>query len=197
MTGIVDGIVDPQPHTSVERLERFKHTDLSDLCDAAEAAILAGGGFGWLKPPQRHVMEVYWKGVLLVPERQLVVGRLDGVIAASAQLVRPPRNNEAQAFMATLVHAFVAPWARGHGLARAVTIMVEELASRSGARVLNLDIRDTQTAAIQLYEGLGYTRWGVNPIYAEVDGKTVPGYYYHKVLAPPEGPQPDGEGRAS
>ncbi len=45
----------------------------------------------------RDVMETYWRGVLLVPERTLFVGRLDGVIAGSAQLVRPPRNNEAQA----------------------------------------------------------------------------------------------------
>ena len=48
--------------------------------------IIEGGGFGWLKPPPRQVLENYWKGVLLVPERRLVVGRLDGIIAGSAQL---------------------------------------------------------------------------------------------------------------
>ncbi len=36
-----------------------------------------------------------------MPERLLFVGRLDGIIVGSAQLVRPPRNNEAQAFAAT------------------------------------------------------------------------------------------------
>ena len=37
--------------------------------------------------------------------------RLDGIVVGSAQLVRPPRNNEAQAFQAQLTTTFVAPWA--------------------------------------------------------------------------------------
>ncbi len=37
--------------TLTERLGEFRGNDLADLCDAAEAAIVAGGGFGWLQPP--------------------------------------------------------------------------------------------------------------------------------------------------
>ena len=171
-----------QAHTSVEELEQFTGTDLADLCDAAEAAIKDGGGFGWLKPPPRHIFETYWKGVLLVPERQLFVARLDGVIAGSAQLNRPPRNNEAQAFNAHLTSLFVAPWARGYGLARMLTQAAERAAVAGGAKVLNLDVRATQTAAIRLYEQLGYLRWGTHPCYARVDGKIIPGHYYYKKL---------------
>jgi ribosomal protein S18 acetylase RimI-like enzyme len=173
-----------KPSISVERLTQFHRTDLADLCDAADAAIQAGGGFGWVKPPPRHVFESYWKGVLLVPERHLFVGRLDGTIAASAQLVRPTRNNEAQAFSAQLMHHFVAPWARGHGLAKLVTLAVEQAARDNNASLINLDIRETQIAAIQLYEGLGYTRWGVHPHYAKVDGRMIRGFYYYKFLDP-------------
>ena len=43
-----------KPTISVERLTAFKKTDLTDLCDAADAAIEAGGGFGWVRPPPRH-----------------------------------------------------------------------------------------------------------------------------------------------
>ena len=172
------------PTISVERLTRFEHNDLADLSDAADAAITAGGGFGWVKPPRRHVFESYWKGVLLVPERHLFVGRLDGAIAAAAQLVRPTRNNEAQAFSAQLMHHFVAPWARGHGLAKLVTLAVEQAARDNAVGMINLDIRETQIAAIQLYEGLGYTRWGVHPYYAKVDGRMVRGFYYYKFLDP-------------
>ena len=46
---------------------------------------------------------------MLVPDRALFVARLDGVIAGSAQLVRPTRNNEAQAHSAQLTTSFVAP----------------------------------------------------------------------------------------
>ena len=160
---------------SVDRLTKYSGTDLDDLCEATESAISEGGGFGWLKPPPRQVLENYWKGVLLVPERRLVVGRLDGIIAGSAQLSRAPRNNEAQAFAGTLTSAFVAPWARGRGLGRGI---VREI----GLTVLNLDLRDTQRAAIGLYENMGYRRWGTHPVYGQVEGRIVPGHYYYKLL---------------
>jgi RimJ/RimL family protein N-acetyltransferase len=174
---------------SVERLTRYSGNDLENLCEATESAITEGGGFGWLKPPPRQVLENYWKGVLLVPERRLVVGRLEGVVAGSAQLSRAPRNNEAQAFAGTLTSAFVAPWARGHGLGRGIVLEIERLGRELGLAVLNLDLRDTQKAAIGLYESLGYRRWGTHPVYARVEGRIVPGHYYYKLLddvpAPP------------
>src|ERR1700731_2609823 len=121
----------------IEPLTRYSGTDLDDLCEATESAIVEGGGFGWLKPPPRQVLENYWKGVLLVPERRLVVGE------------------------------------------------VEQLARELGLLVLNLDLRDTQRAAIHLYETLGYRRYGTHPFYALVDGDFVPGHYYYKRLDEP------------
>jgi hypothetical protein len=109
---------DSTVRVAVEPLESFAGTDLEDLCEATEAAIAEGGGFGWVKPPRRDILEKYWQGVMLVPGRSLFVGRIDGVVAGSAQLVRQPRNNEAQAFSAQLTSVFVAPWARGRGLGR-------------------------------------------------------------------------------
>ena len=100
----------------VELIHNLNSADLNDLCDAAEAAIIDGGGFGWLAPPPRDVLESYWNGVLLIPERDLLVGRLDGVIAGSCQVLRPARNNEAQSFSCNLTTNFVAQWARVHGL---------------------------------------------------------------------------------
>ena len=87
---------------AIDKVNALKTADLHDLCDAADDAIRAGGGFGWVEPPPRDVMERFWKGVLVVPERVLFVARLDGVVAGSAQLVKPPRNNEAQAHAAQL-----------------------------------------------------------------------------------------------
>ncbi len=170
------------PSTAVEAIGSFRTADLHDLCDAADDAIKAGGGFGWLRPPPREVMERYWMGVLMVPERTLYVGRLDGVIAGSAQLVRPPKNNEAQAHAASLTTSFVAPWARGHGLARMLTLAVEREARGAGFSVLNLDVRASQEAAIQLYERLGFRRWGTHPDYARVDGRPMAGHFYAKDL---------------
>lgn len=176
------------PHLGVERATTLSADDLDQLCEAAAAAIIEGGGFGWVKPQPRPVLETYFRGVLLVPERMLFLARLDGIVVGSAQLLRPPRNNEAQAFSATLTHAFVAPYARGHGLARLLIARVEEAAAATGVRVVNLDLRETQEAAIALYEGQGYQCWGTHPAYAQVDGRAVAGRYYFKRLD--RGPRP-------
>ncbi|MCA7119510.1 MAG: GNAT family N-acetyltransferase [Acidibrevibacterium sp.] len=168
----------------VERASALDEDDLAALCEAADAAILEGGGFGWVNPPGRAALERYFQGLLLVPERELYIARLDGVVVGSAQLVRPPRNNEAQAFAATLMHSFIAPYARGHGLARLLTERAEEGARALGYHVINLDVRETQEAAIRLYESLGYTRWGTHPVYARIQGRTVRGFYFYKLLQP-------------
>ncbi len=170
------------PVLAVERAAVLPDDDLAALCEAADAAIIEGGGFGWVAPPGRTALESYFRGVLLMPERMLFTARLDGVIVGSAQLVRPPRNNEAQAFAATLMHSFVAPYARGHGLAAQMTRRVEDAARALGFQILNLDVRETQTPAIKMYESLGFQRWGEHPAYARVDGKTVRGLFYWKRL---------------
>ena len=168
----------------VERATELGDDDLQALCESADAAILEGGGFGWVKSPGRLALQSYFRGLLLVPERELFIARLDGVLVGSAQLVRPPRNNEAQAFAATLMHAFIAPYARGHGLARLLTQRVEDGARALGYQVLNLDVRETQEAAIHLYETLDYQRWGEHPCYARVAGRSVRGFFYVKMLRP-------------
>jgi ribosomal protein S18 acetylase RimI-like enzyme len=180
------------PVLTVDRVNDLHDDDLSALCESANAAILDGGGFGWVSPPGQAALERYFRGVMLVPERELFVARADGVITGSAQLVRQPRNNEAQAFAAALMHAFVAPFARGNGLARLLTQRIEERARHLGYKVLNLDVRETQEAAIALYESLGFERWGVHPEYARVKGQTLKGYFYTKSLKKVGGEVPLG-----
>jgi ribosomal protein S18 acetylase RimI-like enzyme len=167
---------------TVEHLVEMKGSDLNDLCDATDAAIQAGGGFGWVKLPARDILERYWKGVLTMPQRLLFVARLDGVICGTAQLVLPPKNNEAQSFAVQLTTNFIAPWARGYGLAQMLLEGVEARAAKEGFSVINLDVRESQDAAIKLYESKGYTLFGTHPHYAKVGGKTVGGRYYFKAL---------------
>jgi len=168
--------------TAVERITEIDDADLEHLCEATNQAILDGNGFGWLAPPPREVLESYWKGVLLVPERELYIARLADQIVGSVQLVRPARNNEAGAHAATVTTFFVAPWARGHGLARKLVEAVEEAARAAGLRALNLDVRETQKRAIEVYEQLGYQRWGEHPRYAWIGDRWHSGYYYVKDL---------------
>ncbi len=168
------------PAPSVQRLREFSPGDLNDLCDATYAAIEQGGGFGWVKAPPRDTLERYWPGILAMPARMLFVARMDHVICGTLQLVKPPANNEAQRHAVQLTTNFVAPWARGHGLATLLLKEAEKEAHEEGFSVINLDVRETMDSAIKLYEGAGYTRIGTHPDYAHVDGKTIAGHYYFK-----------------
>ncbi len=173
----------PPKSIYAECLESFSdEADVHALAEAATAAILDGGGFGWVKAPKRNTMEQYLRGVPLVPERELIVGRMDGVIYGAAQLQKPSRNNEAQAHAVTLMHHFVAPYARGHGLARKILRKAEERARALGFHVFNLDVRESQLGAISLYESEGFVRWGTHPHYARVKGGSIAGHFYCKTL---------------
>tara|TARA_B100000315_G_C14319212_1_gene470001 strand:- start:114 stop:653 length:540 start_codon:yes stop_codon:yes gene_type:complete len=167
---------------SVDLLSSINKIDLADLCNITEQAIKAGGGFGWLKVPPRDILNKYWEGVLLVKNRKLIVGRLNNAIAGTLQLMFHPSNNEAQQNICNITSHFVAPWARGHGLAKAMIDKAEMIGKESGFNCVQLDIRETQEAAIQLFKSKGYSQWGTNPNYAFVNGKNIKGFYYLKKL---------------
>lgn len=171
-----------KPRITLETATELSANDLSELCDATEEAIGAGGGFGWLAPPPRSVLEDYWRGVLLIPERSLIIGKLDMVIAGSCQIVRPPRNNEAQARSCQLTTFFLAPWARGYGLAGKLVEEAEAYARSEGFKVINLDVRASQDRAIQSFEARGFEKFGSHPHYALIEGEFVPGFYFTKLL---------------
>ena len=176
------------PRIEVGAVERLRKRELAELCEAAAAAINDGAGFGWVVAPQPAAFERYWRGVTVVPERLLLVGRLDGVVAGSVQLVSAPPQKEAWRLSCLIDTHFVAPWARGHGLARRLLEAAETEALARGFKVMNLSVRETQEAAIRLYESLGFERWGTHPKYAFVEGVSIAGHYYCKDLSerPPD-----------
>jgi ribosomal protein S18 acetylase RimI-like enzyme len=166
----------------VEILKTISDLDLADLCNITEQAIKAGGGFGWLKTPPREILNKYWKGLVIVQNRILIVGRLNSVIAGALQLGLQPLNNEAQKDIINITSHFVAPWARGYGLAKNMIDYAELIAKENSASCLQLDIRETQEAAIHLFKSKGYEQWGENPRYASVDGKIIKGLYFYKKI---------------
>ena len=169
-------------NTMIEWLEEFRGNDLDELCNATEEAIVDGNGFGWLKGPQRQVLENYWRGVLLVPQRRLVVARLEGSIVGSAQVVTPAANNEAGAFALVMTTFFLAPWARGHNLGAGMMSVMVDQARAEGFRLFEFNVRATQAAGIRLAEQMEFQLWATKEKYALVDGEFVAGYYYCKDL---------------
>lgn len=172
-----------EPQLSIDYLRgELPPADLNDLCDATDDAILDGGGFGWVHLPARETLERYWQGAIIMPQRDIFVARLDGTICGTIQMIHPPSNNEAQSHAVQITGHFIAPWARGHGLARLLLTRAEQQAKSKGYSVVNLDVRETQDSAIKLYESLGYTHYATHPAYAYVDGHYVAGRFYMKIL---------------
>ena len=166
----------------VESLKTISETDLADLCNITEQAIKAGGGFGWLTIPPVESLKKYWNGIVLIKSNFLIVGRLNGNIAGASQIAFNPPNNEAQKNISKIQTHFVAPWARGYGLAKAMIDLAIEISKENNMKSIQLDIRETQSAAIQLFENKGFVKWGTNPSYAFINGSRIKGYYYYKDL---------------
>lgn len=157
-------------------------SDLNDLCDATDEAIQDGGGFGWVHLPVRETLERFWQGAIVMPQRDVFLARIDGVICGTCVLVYPPQNNEAQAHAVHLISHFVAPWARETGAAKMLLQRAEKQAKSKKYTVINLDVRETQEVAIKLYETQGYEKYATHPAYAYVEGHYVSGHYFMKIL---------------
>tara|TARA_B100000700_G_C14784600_1_gene732955 strand:- start:243 stop:779 length:537 start_codon:yes stop_codon:yes gene_type:complete len=165
---------------NTEILKKISDVDLADLCNITEQAISAGGGFGWLTVPPRSTLKKYWNGLILVGNKKLMVGRLNNAIAGTLQITFQTQNNESQKSIAQINSHFVAPWARGYGLAKAMVDYAENTSKESGVKCLQIDIRETQKAAIQLFESKGFIQWGKNPYYSFINGQFVKGLYFYK-----------------
>lgn len=172
------------PEITTEKATSFSPADLEDLCKGTEDAIRDGIGFGWMVPPAREMLESYWKGTLLVPHRTVFIARLDGVAAGAIQLVRPSKNKETTAFACEIEAHFVAPWARGHGLAKALLQAAERQAAKDGFSIVRISVRETQHRALNLYREAGYVEWGRMPYYEYVNASLVAGHYFYKKLQP-------------
>ena len=166
----------------VENLKKINDLDLADLCNITEQAIKAGGGFGWLTVPKRDNLKKYWQGLVLINTNILLVGRLNGVIAGALQISFKDSNNEAQKNIAKIRSHFVAPWARGYGLAKSMIDNSFNISKENNAKCIQLDIRETQEAAIQLFKTKGFIKWGENPYYAYINGSFIKCFYYYKKL---------------
>jgi ribosomal protein S18 acetylase RimI-like enzyme len=168
----------------VEKKTTLSDAELNELCVATEDAIRDGIGFNWLTPPMRETLESYWKGVIMVPSRSLFIAKLDGVIAGAVQLVRPSKAKESSAFAVTVEAHFMAPWARGHGLALMLLDAAEREAAKDGFSVINLSVRETQARALEIYRSHGYAEWGTMPYHEYVNACMVSGHFFYKKLEP-------------
>jgi GNAT superfamily N-acetyltransferase len=172
------------PKLRVGIITKLSDFDMQHLCEATELAIKDGIGFNWMTAPVRETLEAYWSGVIVMPQRILFGAWLDGVLCGSVQLIKQPKSRETKFFSARLEAHFIAPWARGHGLASQLLKAAEYEAAKLNFSVIRLSVRETQEQALHLYNENGYIKWGVLPCFEMVAGEMVAGHYFYKVLEP-------------
>ena len=167
----------------VKKIQIFEKGELEELTTATMDAIDEGIGFGWNSKPPKSKVKEYWKGVLLVPNRWLFIGKYKGVVSGSIQVITSSSANEAAIFRIFIDTHFVATWARGHGLAKLLIESAERECKKKNYTHVILDVRKTQIRAINLYEQLDYNLWGTLPDYHKLaNGKMVSGNFYYKKL---------------
>ncbi len=98
-----------------------------------------------------HDREERWRGRLGIPGGCNVVAVLDGVPVGMASGVPAATHGVTE-----LISMWVAPGARGRGVADALVQAVERWAGTAGARVLRLDVADGNRAASGLYRRHGF-----------------------------------------
>ena len=102
-----------------------------------------------------------WIAGSLSGERPTWVAELDGetVGMVSLELTDPDPEVADGGEVAAVTSLSVLASAGRRGIGRALTVFAEERARARGVRVLTLNTRPSNAAAIALYEGLGYRRW--------------------------------------
>ena len=170
-----------------EILPNLNSIDLEDLTSASAETMRETMGFniGTQNGAQIDMgkLENYWNGVTLVPERILVVGRMEQSIAGALELVRPSSaNKQITAFACSVENFFIAPWARGNGLANEILGLAERHAKSLGYSLIKISVRQTRQSAIKVFEKRGYIKWGTLPRYEYDQGVIVPGFFYYKDL---------------
>ena len=102
-----------------------------------------------------------WIAASLSGERPTWVAELGGetVGMVSLELVDPDPEVADGLGVAAVTSLSVLASAARRGIGRALTVFAEDQARARGVRVLTLNTRPTNGAALALYEGLGYRRW--------------------------------------
>lgn len=140
-----------------------RHADPRDAAPLVELARAVGSEpEGWLVTEGAWRSPVGERRYLRALRRSLdgavLVAELDGEIVGRLSVARDP--HPASAHVADL-GVMVARDRRRRGVGRALMEAAESWARESGVRKLELHVFPHNTAAIALYEGLGYRREGI------------------------------------
>ncbi len=140
----------PEQDLRIDRVE-FGHPDALLLIEAVQEEYVVRYGGRDDTPLDPLMFEP--------PAGSFYVGYLDDVpVVSGAWRRRGDVEVAGSRDAAEIKRMYVAPQARGRGLARGMLAHLERTAAEAGARVMVLETGSAQPEAIALYESSGYTR---------------------------------------
>jgi GNAT superfamily N-acetyltransferase len=162
--------------------------DLDALAEVLHAVVHGGAGVSFVVPFSLDQARAFWIDTVLpgvrAGTRHMLVARRDRWIVGTVQIdcATPPN----QAHRAEVLKMLVHPSARRRGIARALMVAVEEVATSHGRTLLTLDTW-TGSHAERLYQSLGYSTVGVIPRYARgsLTPELEPATFMYKELTTP------------
>ncbi|CAI3935166.1 Phosphoribosylformimino-5-aminoimidazole carboxamide ribonucleotide (ProFAR) isomerase (HisA) (PDB:4U28) [Commensalibacter papalotli (ex Botero et al. 2024)] len=169
------------PKIQIEQIISLDNEEeLHSLCETLEASIIEGYHCKWTKPPPRHLIENHFKGVLLVPEKTLLVARLDGNIVGICEVNTPPKQINSCDISVKIDIFTVAPYALNMGIEQRLLAKMEQIVSQLGFPIINVIIDETQKKLLQFYLQNEYLHWATHPYYQRIDGQIVKGLFLYK-----------------
>jgi ribosomal protein S18 acetylase RimI-like enzyme len=141
--------------------------DLDQLANLLSATVHDGASVSFVVPFTEADAFDWWRGKVLphaaLGGRLILVARQDNRIVGSVQLLldMPPNQQHRAEVAKLLVH----PEARRQGIARALMLELDRLATHHRRSLITLDTV-TGSSAEQLYRSLGYQLAGIIPNYA-------------------------------
>jgi len=162
--------------------------DLDTLAEVLRTVVYDGAGVSFIVPFSFEDARTFWRDRVLpgvrAGTRRVLVARSSTRIVATVQLdlAVPPNQQHRAEVLKMLVH----PAARRRGLARALMLALEGIATSAGRTLLTLDTW-TGSPAETLYQSLGYVTVGVIPRYARgsLTPELEPATIMYKDLGPP------------
>lgn len=157
---------------------------LAALAELLVDAVDSGASVGFLPPLAPADADDYWRGVVGAVRdgwRVLLAAVEEGRVQGSVQLALETRANGDH--RAEVMKLFVHRRARRRGLARALIVEAERVASALGRTLLTMDTRQGGDAE-RLCVALGWRKFGELPRYARsADGTLHTTCFYSKELA--------------
>ena len=112
------------------------------------------------------------------PEDHFILGAFDPAGAMLGAVVCERESRLKKRHEAALVGMIIAPEVRSHGIGKALLAAFDQLVRQlPGLEQVVLSVTASNAAAVRLYEGAGFVRYGLQPRAVQVDG-----VYHDKAL---------------